>query len=153
LRDSSRCSRSIAPYHRESAPPPAGASNSPASRGLGPAQLCENPAICGFCRAGIVSQLHATSALLVRVVSGSGGAVRSGRRRHVLMIHFTKTPRQPRAHFFRIIIERPIAAFVGNASLLVDHIQTFRPRRVRVVRRVVHLIDPEWHGVLKSLRK
>lgn len=62
------------------------------------------------------------------------------------MLDFAESFGQPIAHFLGIIIERPVAAFVGNTPILIDDIKPLGPGCVGVVRSIGHLVDAERHG-------
>jgi len=59
------------------------------------------------------------------------------------MLHVAVALCQPGSHFFRVILERTVAALVGNAAVLVNDVQALRPGRIRVVRRIIHFVNPE----------
>ncbi len=67
------------------------------------------------------------------------------------MLDFAVALRQPGAHFFRVILERPVAAFVGDTSAFVNNVEPLRPGRVGVVRSIVHFIDTEGQREFEAL--
>ncbi len=69
------------------------------------------------------------------------------------MLYFTEAIREPVVDFLGVVFEGPVAAFVGDAALLVDDVEAFGPGRVGVVGRVVHFVDAKGHGVFETLRE
>ncbi len=67
------------------------------------------------------------------------------------MFHATVARGQPFAGFFRLVIEWTHAAAVRDMATLVDDVNAFRPRGVRVVRGVAHVVDAEGQGKFESL--
>ena len=66
------------------------------------------------------------------------------------MFHRSVARGQPFAGFFRLVVERPDPATVGDAAAFVDDIDTLGPRGVRIVSGVAHVIDSEGQGELES---
>src|SRR5258708_23190519 len=67
------------------------------------------------------------------------------------MFYFTEAIREPIADFLGIVFEGAVAAFVGDAALLVDDVEAFRPGGVGVVGGIVHFVDAKGHGVFETL--
>jgi hypothetical protein len=59
------------------------------------------------------------------------------------MLHLAITLREPGSDFFRIVFERAVAALVGDAAHLVNHIKALRPGRIGVIGGIAHLVDAE----------
>src|ERR1700747_90229 len=59
------------------------------------------------------------------------------------VFYFAVAGGEPRAHFCRVVIERPHSAAVGDFSLLVDDVEPFRPRSISVIRGILHVIHAE----------
>src|ERR1700674_1192489 len=58
---------------------------------------------------------------------------------------------EPFPRFFRAVLEWPHAAAIGDPPALVDYVNPLRPRGVRVIGCVVHVIDTKWQWKLESL--
>ena len=69
------------------------------------------------------------------------------------MLHCTVARGQPFASFSRFVIERPDAAAVGDVATLIDDVDAFGPRSVRVIRGIAHVVDSEGQGKFESLRE
>ncbi len=67
------------------------------------------------------------------------------------MLHFTVALGEPGANFLGIVLERAIAALVGNLAVFIDDVEPLRPRGVGVVGSVGHFIDTERHRILEAL--
>lgn len=68
-----------------------------------------------------------------------------------VVFDFAITRSEPTADFFGIVLEGTVAAFVGDAPVLVDHVEAFWPGGVRAFGGVVHVIDAEGHGEFVAL--
>jgi hypothetical protein len=58
---------------------------------------------------------------------------------------------QPRSCFCRMIVERPDSAAIRDLSLLINNVDALGPRRIRVIRDVVHIIHAERNREMKTL--
>jgi hypothetical protein len=50
-----------------------------------------------------------------------------------------------------VVIERPNSSAIRDPALLINNIDTLRPRRVGVIRDVVHIVHAEGHWKMKTL--
>src|SRR6266446_368023 len=69
------------------------------------------------------------------------------------MLHFAEAIDEPVADFLGVVFEGAVAAFVGDAALLVDDIEAFGPGGVGIVGGIVHFVDAKGHGVFETLRE
>lgn len=60
---------------------------------------------------------------------------------------------QPRASFFRMVVEWPDPAAIHQLSRFIDDVNPFRPAGIKVVRQIVHRIDPERKREVEPLCK
>lgn len=67
------------------------------------------------------------------------------------MLHRSITRRKPLAHFNGMVIERPNPAAISDAPALVNDVEPLRPGRIRSIRSVAHVVDPERERELESL--
>lgn len=67
------------------------------------------------------------------------------------MLHRSITRRKPLAHFNGMVIERPNPAAISNAPTVINDVEPLRPGRIRSIRSVAHVVDPERERELESL--
>src|SRR5271165_3135942 len=67
------------------------------------------------------------------------------------MFHFAVALRQPRTDFLGVVLERAIAALIGDAAALIDDVEPLRPGGVGVVRCIAHFINAEGDGEFEAL--
>jgi hypothetical protein len=52
-----------------------------------------------------------------------------------------------------MVIKRPDPAAIGNASIFIEDVQPLRPRRIRIVCAIVHIIDSKWQRKLEAFHE
>lgn len=67
------------------------------------------------------------------------------------MLHRAVLCGEPFAHLGRLIVKRSHPAAIDDVSALIDNVKTLWPSCVRVIGRVVHVVDAEGQGKLKPL--
>ena len=67
------------------------------------------------------------------------------------MFHRPIARGQPFAGFFGLVVERPHPAAIGDMTALINDVNPLRPRGVRVIGGVAHVVDSEGQGELVSL--
>jgi len=74
-----------------------------------------------------------------------------GRTGRLGMLHLAVACREPSANFLGIVVEWAVAAFVGDAAVLVKDVETFGPGRISVIGGIGHLVDAERHGIFETM--
>jgi hypothetical protein len=67
------------------------------------------------------------------------------------MLYFAEAIGEPVADFLGVVFEGAIAAFVGDAALLIEDVEALRPGGVRVVGGVGHFVDAEGDEIFEAL--
>ncbi len=67
------------------------------------------------------------------------------------MLHLAKSFRQPRTRFSGMIVKGPHPAVIRDMTILAHNVDALRPRRIRIVRRVIYVINSKRQRIFEAL--